>query len=105
MVISVGTGLFVRERRCRFEVYWFLDHGGSVLLHASAPARRPPSRSTSPPLRIQPKYETIDVKTPSKRGPRVKVRRSSEPNFIFDGVLTFIAINSSHERRDGRQLE
>jgi hypothetical protein len=27
MVISVGAGLFVRERPCRFEVYWFLDHG------------------------------------------------------------------------------
>jgi hypothetical protein len=48
-----------------------------------------------PPLTIQPKYETSDVKMPSKRSPRVKHPEGSQPNSIFDGVLTFTAINSS----------
>jgi hypothetical protein len=28
-------------------------------------------------------------------GPLVKIRRSSQPNFIFDSILTFIALDSS----------
>jgi len=97
MVIPLVPG-FRPRAALRFEVYWFsiMVFASPFLLHANHSAPHPAAFTFSPPpVTIQPKYETSDVKMPSKRSHAFKHPEGSQPNSIFDGVLTFTAINQA----------